>query len=264
MIKWLAGIIIVIFGLGIGSFLGMLVTRFDDQKQEKFDWKRVFGVGKRWRRSRCDSCGRKLLWWENIPVVSFLVLKGRCRTCRSPIPFWFFLIELATGISFFLTYFYWLKNSPFSYFNLLVYLFIASVLIFIFFYDALYQIIPDFVVLILILSSLGNLINLSYLGTALGAAGFFLFLNLVTRGQGMGLGDVKFAFFMGLFLGFPKIIFAFYLAFLTGALWGVILILKKKKKFGQHIAFGPFLVMGTFVGWFWGDIFLEIIKKWYF
>ena len=76
----------------------------------------------------------------------------------------------------------------------------------------------------------------------------------------MGLGDVKFAFFMGLFLGFPKIIFAFYLAFLTGAATGVILILIKRKKFGQRISFGPFLALATFVIWFWGEELLKCIK----
>ena len=69
----------------------------------------------------------------------------------------------------------------------------------------------------------------------------------------MGLGDVKFAFFMGLLLGFPNIIVACYLAFLTGAVAGVILILLRKKNLKQHIAFGPFLVLGTVIALFYGD-----------
>jgi len=75
----------------------------------------------------------------------------------------------------------------------------------------------------------------------------------------MGLGDVKLAFLMGLVLGFPKIIVAFYLAFLTGALIGVILILARKKKFGEQIPFGPFLSGATIIALFWG----EGIMKWF-
>ncbi len=79
----------------------------------------------------------------------------------------------------------------------------------------------------------------------------------------MGLGDVKYAFFMGLFLGWPRIVPAFYTAFLTGAVIGVILILMGRKKFGQVVPFGPFLVLGTFISWFWGveliNLFFQLI-----
>lgn len=75
----------------------------------------------------------------------------------------------------------------------------------------------------------------------------------------MGFGDVKFAFFMGLFLGFPKIIVAIYLAVLTGAMVSIILVIRKKKKFiGGTIAFGPFLALGTLISLFWGDIVIKI------
>lgn len=87
----------------------------------------------------------------------------------------------------------------------------------------------------------------------LGAAGFFLLLALITRGKGMGMGDVKLAGLMGLILGFPKIIVALMLAFLTGAIAGVILILLGKKGFGEHIPFGPFLAGATWLSFFWGE-----------
>ncbi len=261
----LPGILFLLVGFCLGSFINAVIIRWSKGRAVKL--KKVLGINKKWWRSFCDNCQRKLLWWENIPLVSFLVLKGRCRTCHSPIPYWYFFSELITGIAFLLTYFYWSKNFlghglPISnYAMLLVYLLITTLLVFIFFYDACYQIIPDWAVLILIV--LIFLTNFKNLGVALGAAGLFLFLHLLTRGRGMGIGDVKFAFFMGLFLGFPKIIFAFYLAFLTGALWGVILILRKKKKIGQQIAFGPFLVLGTFISWFWGDRFLDFFYQWF-
>ena len=89
--------------------------------------------------------------------------------------------------------------------------------------------------------------------TAAGAAGFFYLLVLITHRRGMGLGDVKLAGLMGLILGWPKILVTLYLAFLTGAAVGGILILLKKKKFGQHVPFGPFLTTAIFISLFWGE-----------
>ena len=77
----------------------------------------------------------------------------------------------------------------------------------------------------------------------------------------MGLGDGKFVLFMGLFLGWPKILVGHYIAFLTGALVGVILILIGRKEFGQHIAFGPFLVFGTFTAWVWGEKIISLLTS---
>ena len=88
----------------------------------------------------------------------------------------------------------------------------------------------------------------------LGAAAFFLGLVFLTKGRGMGRGDVKLAGLMGFILGYPKIIVALYFAFLTGALVGVILILLNKKSLNTQIPFGPFLVLGTLVSMFWGEI----------
>jgi leader peptidase (prepilin peptidase)/N-methyltransferase len=149
--------------------------------------------------------------------------------------------------------------------DLLIYWFLISALIVIFFTDLREQIVPDEVVypaiLIAFLFLMTNyqLLITNYLLSAFGAGLFFLILHLITRRKGMGLGDVKLAILMGLVLGFPKIIVAFYLAFLTGALIGVILILGRKKKFGEQIPFGPFLSGATIVALFWG----EEIMKWF-
>ena len=133
----------------------------------------------------------------------------------------------------------------------------------IFFIDLEHQIIPDELVALGILGALGTFpissfpLLASNLLSATGASFFFLFLYLITKGRGMGLGDVKLVFLMGLVLGFPKIVGSLYLAFLTGAVVGVILIISKKKKFGQKVAFGPFLVAGFLTFLFFGE---EIIK----
>jgi prepilin signal peptidase PulO-like enzyme (type II secretory pathway) len=97
----------------------------------------------------------------------------------------------------------------------------------------------------------------NYLISTIGASLFFLLLVLITKGKGMGLGDVKYGAFMGLLLGYPGIVVGLYTAFLTGALVGVILIIAKKRKFGQIIPFGPFLVLGTVVAMFWGNQLLN-------
>ena len=251
---------VFIGGLGVGSFLAVVISR----------GRKLFSK----KRSFCDSCERVLVWWENVPLFSFFFLKGKCRTCRSPIPFWFFATELITGLTFLFTYLTW-QASFFSFsfsslIILLLWLIITSFLILVLVIDFQKMIIPDWSVLGLVIFSLifqfftfsssGDLVNKLLAGLA--ASGFLLFLHLITRGKGMGLGDVKLAIFMGLFLGLSKVILALYLAILTGAFLGVIMIGLKKAKFKQQIPFGPFLVLGTFVAWWWGDNILFWTNQW--
>lgn len=141
------------------------------------------------------------------------------------------------------------------------YLVFISLLV-IFVADFKYQIIPDsMVVLGMIGAAFVVGLKTDNLLTGVVSALFFLFLYLVTRGRGMGFGDVKFALLMGYLAGFPKIIVAFYVAFLTGAVMGVILILGGKKKLKSKISFGPFLVLGLVVSLIWGDkLSLWILK----
>jgi len=148
------------------------------------------------------------------------------------------------------------------------YLFVISSLIVIFFTDLKYGIIPDKIVYPAILVSLLFLISqypnilISHVISALGAFLFFLILYLLTKGRGMGFGDVKLVFLLGLILGFPKIVVAFYIAFLTGAVVGCILILWGKKKFsGGIIPFGPYLVLGAIISLLWGEqILLKVMR----
>jgi len=93
---------------------------------------------------------------------------------------------------------------------------------------------------------------------------FFLLIFLITKGKGMGFGDIKLAFLLGLILGFPKAVVCFYLAFLTGGIVGIILILAKKAKMGQKIAFGPFLVAAFAITFLWGKELLKFAQKFFF
>jgi len=237
-------------GLSIGSFINCVVYRVNHNLSP------LKG------RSICPRCKHQLAWKDNIPLLSFLLLGGRCRYCSSPISWQYPIVELIAGALAFLIF-----NFQFSIFNLIFNLIITYSLLAIFVSDLIYTTIPDeivfptlFIVFIYLILQSPNFLISNFLIFLL-TAGFFYLLVLITRGRGMGLGDVKLAGLMGLILGWPKIIVALYLAFLTGAFFGVILILLKKKKFGQHIAFGPFLTTATFVSLFWGEKIWFLAEK---
>lgn len=247
-------IVIFIFGLAVGSFLNVLIDRLP--KNESV----VFG------RSYCDHCRRPLAWYDLLPLLSFLLLKGKCRNCKKSIAWQYPKVELITGLIFSYTYYYLTKinliNSDLI--HLSFYLSVVSGFIIIFFSDLKYRIIPDEILVFQSVIALfyhfftkGN-IRLFFLSGLLLFIFFFL-LVIITKGKGMGWGDVKMSFVMGLILGFPKIIIAFYLSFLTGALFSLILILAGKKSWKSKIAFGPFLALGSTVSLFLGDNLLKLI-----
>jgi len=240
--------LLFLVGLAVGSFLNCLIYRLS---------KGFSPIG---GRSFCPKCNHTLSWQDNIPLLSFILLSGRCRHCLSPISWQYPLVELGTGILTISIF-----NFQFSIFNLLI----TYALIVIFVSDLRYGTIPDRIVypviglatLFLIIYNLSS--SIYYLLSSLGAAGFFLALVAITRGKGMGIGDVKLAALMGLVLGWPKILVALYLAFLTGAIVGVILILLGKKRFGEHIPFGPFLTTATWIGLLWGGQILAWSQAWF-
>lgn len=239
-----------IFGLFIGSFLNMLIDRMPREEQI------VKG------RSHCDRCNHVLSWQDLVPVISWSMLRGKCRYCHKPVPFRNTLVELTTGVLFAINYLV-LTNyiDVFSTSGLIaevLMLIILCCLVVIFFIDFDHQIIPDSLTIVATLAatilhiveptvlSIGMGFSFqNYIAAALSAALFFIFLIAITRGRGMGWGDVKFALFMGIFLGYPRIVFSLYFAFLTGAFVSAILIVRRRKKFGQTIPFGPFLIVGT-------------------
>lgn len=246
----LMGLVVFVFGLCVGSFLNVVVYRLNH------------GLSPFQGRSFCPKCQKKILWYDNLPLISFVFLGGKCRFCHSPISFQYPLVELFTGILFVITSFLLIGRTDgllmidFElWIKLFYYLFITASLIAIFASDFRYQTIPDEIVCLAVLISLPYAIYympLAFL-TAIGASLFFFGLVLITRRKGMGMGDVKLAVLMGLILGFPKIIVALAIAFLTGALVGVILVLVNKKHFKEPIPFGPFLTGATWISLFWGQ-----------
>lgn len=249
-------------GTAFGSFLGAVISRSKIKNQRS----KLL-----WGRSRCGRCKRQLKWLENIPLVSYIFLKGKCRTCRSPIPYWLPLIEIAGGAAG-----VWLAlwlSQTITVINFITVIkiigscLIAGALIWVFFSDLAYGTVPDAAigvgvigVIVMSLMSQTSLMSLmTQIGSAAAAAGFFLFLVAITRGRGMGTGDATLAGLLGIWLGWPKILLAVWLAFILGAFIGLVLIGLKFKRFNQTIPFGPFLIIAAVIALMTNDSWKTII-----
>jgi leader peptidase (prepilin peptidase)/N-methyltransferase len=253
-------IIIFVLGLTVGSFLNCLIYRLT---LPSFSLKNLGGLK---NRSFCPHCKHTLSWPDLIPIFSFIILRGRCRYCHQKISWQYPLIELTTGILFVLI---WMKFfAMVNFINIFFYLLISCFLIIIFVYDLKHYIIPDKIIYLAIVIAFfyqlfknlefgiqkWELENLAspFLSAFLASA-FFLLIVLISQGKWMGLGDVKLVFFLGLFLGWPNILVALFLAFFVGAIVGLILIALGIKSLKSEVPFGPFLVSGTFLAIFFGQ-----------
>jgi len=242
---------IFLFGLIIGSFLNCVIYRFE--KKESF----LKG------RSYCPQCKHGLRWYDLIPILSYVLLLGKCRYCKKTISLQYPLVELATGLLFLAVFNP--EHSVRTFYLLLTNCF----LIIIFVYDLRHYIIPDkvifpaigvsFVYISFLLFtgdySLSQFLNMIYSG--FWPAFSFLSLFIISQGKWLGFGDVKLAFFMGILLGFPKILVALFLAFSIGGIIGVGLIILRIKKIKSEIPFAPFLIVGTYLAMFWGQYLID-------
>ena len=263
-------LLVLVSGLIIGSFLSSITYRIPLGKSIKKG------------RSFCPECKKAIAWNDNIPLLSYILLKGKCRSCRKKISLRYPLIEISTAILFFLIYYFYSFNCSASldeaslqdicFWKLHLgsiappFLFLAiSLLITIFVTDFEHQVIPDKVVFFLFsfflavnfLSPADNFYKNLFvsLATAFG----LLILNLITKGKGMGLGDSKLVLSGGVSLGWPGTLVWIFLSFWIGAALGVSLLLTGKAKLGKPIAFGPFLVIGFFLTLFWGDYLKNLL-----
>jgi prepilin signal peptidase PulO-like enzyme (type II secretory pathway) len=251
-------LILVILGLVFGSFVSAL------------SYRAIVGMSIFKGRSVCPQCKKTISWKDNIPVFSFLFLKGKSRCCKKLISIRYPLIEFFTMLVFFVTGLVFLScgtsEGPFCVWKNLLgswslpYLILVAVfLITVFVTDFEHKLIPDRFVFIPFVFTLLLIIffnpDYSYANLFLSfvSASFFLLIHLFTKGKGMGLGDVKLALLPPLILGWPYTLVWLFLSFVIGAVVGVILIFVKKAKFGQHIPFGPFLILAYFLVLFWGD-----------
>jgi len=260
----LISLVLFILGAAFGSFLNVVVYR--SLKNES--WTKG--------RSKCDSCHKQLKWYDNIPLLSYVFLRGKCRFCHKKIGLTHPVVEFLIASLF--VWWYWggtlffnLTQHPFSVFQPLFWLSVGLILMAILVADYLYLIIPDkFVAILLFLTVVYRLaltvsgimqlddLVMAIAGTVL-ATGFIGSLWWITGGKGMGMGDVKLMVPLALLLGWPKVIVGIFASFIVGALVGVVLLASKKKKMGQVIPFGPFMIIGTFISLIWG----EQLLRWY-
>ena len=249
--------IILIFVLGllgliVGSFSNVCIYRIPRNESIIYP------------ASHCPKCRTTIKPIDNIPLLSYILLKGRCRNCGSKISIQYPVVEFLTGLIYLIIYLiYGLSVQS------LVYIILSSALIIIAFIDLQEQIIPDVIslpgiVVGLILSFIVPYI--SFINSALGAlvgGGIILIIawvgSIIFKKEAMGGGDVKLAAMIGAFLGWRYIIISLFLGFFLGALTGIILIITKIKKREDAIPFGPFIALGSIITLLWG----EKILLWY-
>ncbi len=240
---------IFIFGLATGSFINCLIWRLHEKKT-------ILG------RSMCPKCKKKIAWYDNIPVLSFIILGGKCRHCHKSISIQYPLVELVTGVLFVAVF---LVNFQFLIFQTVINWIFISILIIIFIYDFKWYLILDIITIpAIIFAFLANLFLGYYwfnllLASVVGG-GFFLLQFIFTKGRGIGGGDIRLGILMGAMLGWPHILTALMLAYISGSIIGIILLATKKKELSSKVPFGTFLSVATVITLLWGD---EILS-WYF
>lgn len=240
----------LIFGFLIGTVLGSFAKALADRSLTE----RSF-----WGRSRCEHCHKQLQASELVPIVSFLLLRGKCRYCHKKIGSEYLIVELVVGLL--VAGLLWVNGGVFS--ALVIYqMFFITILVAIFLTDLRETLIPDRIVYPALLIGLVSRVILgNWQEPLIGAAligGFFLSLVLITRGKGMGGGDIKLGAFMGLSLGIQSGVLAVTLAFLTGAGFALLAISLGKKRFGESLPFGPFLVVGSLTALYWGREIMQL------
>jgi prepilin signal peptidase PulO-like enzyme (type II secretory pathway) len=243
-------ILLFILGIIFGSFISAV------------SWRIPNGMSFVRGRSVCPNCRNNIRWYDNIPLLSYLVLGGKCRKCKEKISIRYPAIELATGLGFpAILYFIDVTGVITLVYILLMFL----ILLTIFIIDLEHQIIPDslvflglFITLIYSLSINNYSLFIILFSGFLGAS-FLMFIHLITRGKGMGLGDVKFAVLGGMIMNLKLLPLWLLLSFLTGAIAGIILILSGKAKMKTKIAFGPFLILGIVLTFAFGNNIMNLL-----
>lgn len=244
---------IFIFGLLIGSFLNCLI------------WRLHTGEGM-WNRSYCPRCRKQIAWHDNIPVLSFIILKGKCRGCHQSISWQYPTVELIIGLLFAVAFYYNYQLSIINYqliFNLSILkllrdFLLISVMTVIFIYDLRWYLILDKVTVpaFIILSGINLILGFNWQNLLLSViigGGFFLIQFLVSNGKWIGGGDIRLGALMGASLGYPSILTAVFIAYILGSIIGVGLIIFGKKQWGSKVPFGTFLAVASIIVLFWGD-----------
>lgn len=245
-------VFVAVFGAAVGSFLNVCIWRLPEERSIVTP------------RSFCPACGHAIRFHDNIPLLSYLLLRGQCRDCRTRIHWRYPLVEgLAGALALFLFWKYGLSVK------FLVAFFFVSCLIVITFIDMDHQIIPDIITLpgipIFFLAAV-FVMEVPFYEALWGllAGGGILYLIAVTyaflrKQEGMGGGDIKLLAMFGAFLGWKSLIFIILVSSLTAAIVGVTIMVLRGKDMKYAVPFGPFLSLAAIAYIFWGDLFMRTL-----
>ena len=242
-------VFIFFFGLIIGSFLNCLIWRL--HKKESL-------LG----RSYCPKCKKQIAWYDNLPVLSFILLRGKCRQCGKKISWQYPTVELITAVLFIMAFLYNFESIKIKLFRDW---FLICIMIVVFIYDLRWYLILDIITLpaglvILIFNLFLGMSWQNLLLSGIIGGSFFLIQFVVSKGKWIGGGDIRLGWLIGLALGWPGLVAAIIISYFIGSIVGLGLIAAGKKKWGSEVPFGVFLAVGSVITLFWQ----EPILNWYF
>jgi leader peptidase (prepilin peptidase)/N-methyltransferase len=250
--EYLLGILSVVLGAIVGSFLNVCIYRIPSGKSIVLP------------ASHCPVCKHPIRFYDNIPVISYIILRGKCRNCNERISPIYPAIELLTAVISLLLF----RKYGLSFEYLFSFVFTCALIV-ITFIDLKHQIIPDVITLPGIpLFALAAIffMNVTFMDSLIGilAGGGFLFLialgyQLLTKREGMGGGDIKLLAMLGGFLGWQSLWFIIMASSLIGAVAGISAMICKGKDIKYAIPFGPFLSIGAVAYIFWGDMVMKLL-----
>jgi len=245
MYNYLVEIIVFVFGLCIGSFMNVCIYRVPASKSIVYPG------------SMCPKCGNVIRFYDNIPVLSYLWLKGRCRNCNESISIRYPLVEIISGLFSLCAFLIFGLSLE----GIIYYIFISTLLV-ITFIDIDHQIIPDTISIPGIPAGfIASFVlpSLTYMDSLLGilAGGVSLFLvawiyELIKGKSGMGGGDIKLLAMIGAFIGWKGVLFTIFISSAVGTLTGIIIMLRTQKGLKLAVPFGPFLSIGAVIYIFFG------------
>lgn len=285
MNEFIVYVALVLFGVCMGSFAGATVWRLrarqlesDKKNKESYDpkeykrLKKLLGKKSLEDRSCCLECGYELKWYDLIPLVSWISLRGKCRSCRHSIGWFEPLMEVGVAAFFVLSYLLWPFDltSGLQIAHFVLWLIAGVIMAVLFAYDLKWYLLPDKYSIALAVVGLAVVgvvaagsqdVGQTLLTAAASVgvlAGLYGVLYVVSKGRWVGFGDVKLNIGLGLLLLDWKLaIVALFLANLIGCFIAIPLLASKKLKPGAHIPFGPMLISGTIIAWFFGTQLLE-------
>lgn len=270
--------ILFFFGAAIGSFLNVLSLRYKED-QKILDLKIIGG------RSHCPHCGKQLKWYELLPIFSFIIQLGKCRSCGTRLSFQYPIVEILSGLIFvFVSYSIFQSFNP-SIFQLIIWLLIFTLFLLLSIIDFRIYIIPDSINLLLailgivlialsanISSFLGhysllfgfqNNIWFNHFFAAFIAMFFIGSVIILSRGRGMGWGDFKLVGALGLIFGWPDILMVLFLSFIIGSLFVLPLLISRRKGMKDAVPFGPFLIIAAALTFFFGFQIIDAYFKFF-